>query len=124
MKKLNSSFYVILIVITAFCNATCGKDGSGGGGGNAILLGDLVGFWQSGSDSFTFSGQDNKLGGTGTVGGRSGNVANGKINNDLVTFDLVFNDDNSIKSYKGTIDASKKILMLTSSGTTTTFTKQ
>ncbi|MFC0516439.1 hypothetical protein ACFFGT_19685 [Mucilaginibacter angelicae] len=125
MKKLNYPLYVILIIIAAFSTTTCGKSDSGGGGGGVIvLLGDLIGFWQSGSDSFTFDGQDGKLGGTGTIGGRSGDVTNSKIDKTLVTFDLVFNDDNSVKSYSGTIDQSKKVLKLTSSGTTATFTKQ
>jgi hypothetical protein len=125
MKKLNSPLYVILIVITAFCTSTCGKSSDGGGGGGVIvLLGDLIGFWQSGNDSFTFDGQGGQLGGSGTVGGRSGEVTNGKIDKYLVTFDLVFDDDNSVKSYKGTIDESKKVLKLTSPGSTATFTKQ
>ncbi|MDB5146262.1 MAG: hypothetical protein JWQ57_282 [Mucilaginibacter sp.] len=123
MKKLNYPLYVILIVIAAFSTTTCGKSDSGGGG-VIVLLGDLIGFWQSGSDSFTFDGQNGQLGGTGTVGGRSGDVTNSKIDKTLVTFDLVFNDNNSVKSYSGTIDASKKVLKLTSSGTTATFTKQ
>lgn len=75
MKKLNSPLYVILIVIIAFCTTTCGKssDGGGGGGGGVIvLLGDLIGFWQTSSDSFTFGEQNGKLSGSGTVGGRSG----------------------------------------------------
>lgn len=124
MKKLKSPLYVILIVITVFLSTTCGKDAGGGIGGVAVLLGDLIGFWQSGNDSFTFDGQNGLLGGTGTVGGRSGDVTNSKIDKTLVTFDLVFNDNNSVKSYQGTIDESKKVLKLTSLGTTTTFTKQ
>jgi hypothetical protein len=126
MKKLNSPLYVILIVVTAFFTTTCGKTDSGGGGGGGgviVLLGDLIGFWQSGSDSFTFENQDGKLGGSGTVGGKTGQVSNSKINNTLVTFDLTF-DDNSVKSYSGTIDQSKKVLTLTSGGTTATFNKQ
>jgi len=121
MKKLNSSLYVILFVITGFCTTNCGKDSSGGGG-VAVLLGDLIGFWQSGSDSFTFDDQGGQLGGSGTVGGKTGTVTNASINNTVVTFDLVFNVGKT--SYSGTIDASKKILKLTSSGATITFTKQ
>jgi len=126
MKKLNSPLYVILIVIVAFCTTTCGKssDGGGGGGGVIVLLGDLIGFWQTSSDSFTFGEQNGKLSGSGTVGGRSGDVTNSKIDKYQFSFDLVFNDDNSIKSYTGTIDQSKKVIKLTSGGTTTTFNKQ
>ncbi|WPU98465.1 hypothetical protein SNE26_20785 [Mucilaginibacter sp. cycad4] len=125
MKKLISPLYVILIVITTFCTTNCGKSSDGGGGGGVIvLLGDLIGFWQSGNDSFTFDGQGGQLGGTGTVGGRSGAVTNSKIDKYLVTFDLVFEDDHSVKNYSGTIDQSKKILKLTSSGATATFNKQ
>lgn len=125
MKKLKSPLYVILIVISAFCTTSCGKDdGGGGGGGVAVLLGDLFGFWQSGNDSFTFNGLDDKLGGTGTVGGKTGTVGNGKINKTIVTFDLVFDDNSGTKSYSGTIDATKTKLKLTSGSTTTTFTKQ
>lgn len=126
MKKLNSPLYVILIVIVAFCTTTCGKssDGGGGGGGVIVLLGDLIGFWQTSSDSFTFGEQNGKLSGSGTVGGRSGDVTNSKIDKYQFSFDLVFNDDNSVKSYTGTIDQSKKVIKLTSGGTTTTFNKQ
>lgn len=126
MKKLNSPLYVILIVIMALCTSTCGKsgDGGGGGGGVIVLLGDLIGFWQTDSDSFTFGNQDGKLSGSGTVGGRSGDVTNSKIEKYQFSFDLVFNDDNSVKSYTGTIDESKKVIKLTSGGTTTTFNKQ
>ncbi|WP_183560120.1 hypothetical protein [Mucilaginibacter sp. SP1R1] len=127
MKKLNSPLYVILIVISAFCTTSCSKDDSGGGGdggGVAVLLGDLFGFWQNGNDSFTFNGLDNQLGGTGTVGGKTGTVTNGKINKTIVTFDLVFDDNSGTKSYSGTIDATKTKLKLTSGGTTATFTKQ
>jgi hypothetical protein len=122
MKKLKLTLCVILIVITALGTSRCGKEG--GGGGIAILLGDLIGFWQNANDSFIFQEQEGQLGGTGTIGGRSGNVINSKINNDLVTFDLVFNDDNSVKSYTGSIDASKKNLKLVSAGTAATFAKQ
>jgi hypothetical protein len=122
MKKLNSSLYTILIVITFICTASCGKE-SGGGGGIAVLLGDLIGFWQSGTDSFTFQDDNSKLGGSGEFGGRNGTVNNSKINNTSFTFDLVF-DDQTVKSYSGTIDATKKVLKLTSSGTTFTFNKQ
>ncbi|MDB5089670.1 MAG: hypothetical protein JWR09_3664 [Mucilaginibacter sp.] len=124
MKKLNLSFYVILIVIVAFCTTNCGKDSNSGGGGVAVLLGDLIGFWQNNNDSFTFQDQGGQLGGSGTIGGRSGTVTNSKINNTLFTFDLIFDDDKTVKSYQGTIDGSKKVLKLTSSGTTNTFTKQ
>lgn len=126
MKKLNSPLYVILIVIVAFCTTTCGKssDGGGGGGGVIVLLGDLIGFWQTSSDSFTFGEQNGKLSGSGTVGGRSGDVTNSKIEKYQFSFDLVFNDDNSVKSYTGTIDQSKKVLKLTSGGATATFNKQ
>ena len=126
MKKLNSSLYTILIVITFICTTSCGKEsGSGGGGGGiAVLLGDLIGFWQSGTDSFTFQEDNGKLGGTGEFGGRGGVVNNSKINNTSFTFDLTFDDDQSVKSYSGTIDATKKVLKLTSSGTTFTFNKQ
>jgi hypothetical protein len=126
MKKLNSSLYTILIVITFICTTSCGKEsgGSGGGGGIAVLLGDLIGFWQSGSDSFTFQEDNGKLGGSGEFGGRNGTVNNSKINNTSFTFDLTFDDDNSVKSYSGTIDATKKVLKLTSSGATFTFNKQ
>lgn len=125
MKKLNSSLYTILIVITFICTASCGKESSGGGGGGgiAVLLGDLIGFWQSGTDSFTFQDDNSKLGGSGEFGGRNGTVNNSKINNTSFTFDLVF-DDQTVKSYSGTIDATKKVLKLTSSGTTFTFNKQ
>jgi hypothetical protein len=122
MKKLNLSFYVILIVIIAFCTTNCGKDSSGGGG-VAVLLGDLIGFWQNNSDSFTFQDQGGQLGGFGTIDNRSGTVTNSKINNTSFTFDFIFDDDKTVKSYQGTIDATKKILKLTSSGTTSTFTK-
>lgn len=128
MKKLNPPLYVILIVIMAFCTKNCGKSGDGGGGGGGggviVLLGDLIGFWQTSSDSFTFGNQDNKLSGSGTVGGRSGDVTNSKIDKYQFSFDLVFSDDNSVKSYTGTIDQSKKIIKLTSGGTTTAFNKQ
>lgn len=126
MKKLNSSLYTILIVITFICITSCGKEsgGGGGGGGIAVLLGDLIGFWQSGNDSFTFQEDNGKLGGSGTVGGRSGTVNNSKINSTSFTFDLTFDDDQTVKSYSGTIDATKKVLKLTSSGTTFTFNKQ
>ncbi|SHM98190.1 hypothetical protein [Mucilaginibacter sp. OK098] len=123
MKKLNLSFYVILIVIVAFCTTNCGKDSNSGGGGVAVLLGDLIGFWQNNSDSFTFQDQGGQLGGSGTINNRSGTVTNSKINNTSFTFDLIFDDDKTVKGYQGTIDATKKILKLTS-GTTNTFTKQ
>jgi hypothetical protein len=124
MKKLNYPLYVILIVIAAF-STTCGKssDGGGGGGGVIVLLGDLIGFWQHDPDSFTFDGQDNKLGGSGTVGGQTGTVTNSKIDNYQFSFDLVF-ADNSLKSYTGTIDETKKVIKLTTGGTTTAFNKQ
>jgi hypothetical protein len=124
MKKLNYPLYVILIVIAAF-STMCGKssDGGGGGGGVIVLLGDLIGFWQHDSDSFTFDGQDNKLGGSGTVGGQTGTVTNSKIDNYQFSFDLVF-ADNSLKSYTGTIDETKKVIKLTTGGTTTAFNKQ
>lgn len=120
MKKLNSSVYVILFVITCFFTTNCGKDSSGGG--VAVLLGDLIGFWQSGSDSFTFQDQGGQLGGSGTVGGKTGTVTNASINNTVFTFDLVFNVGKT--SYSGTIDASKKVLKLTASGATVNFNKQ
>ncbi|HEX8020597.1 hypothetical protein [Mucilaginibacter sp.] len=126
MKKLNSPLYVILIVIMALCTSTCGKssDGGGGGGGGVIvLLGDLIGFWQTDSDSFTFGNQDGKLSGSGTVGGKTGDVTNSKIDKYQFSFDLLFSD-NSTKSYTGTIDESKKSIKLTTGGTTTTFNKQ
>ncbi|QEM12766.1 hypothetical protein [Mucilaginibacter rubeus] len=126
MKKLNLPLYVILIVIAGFCTTTCGKssDGGGGGGGGVIvLLGDLIGFWQHDTDSFTFDGQDNKLGGSGTVGGQTGTVSNSKIDKYQFSFDLVF-ADNSVKSYTGTIDDTKKVIKLTTGSTTTTFNKQ
>jgi hypothetical protein len=125
MRKLNSPLYVILIVIMAFCTSTCGKssDGGGGGGGVIVLLGDLIGFWQTDNDSFTFGNQDGKLSGSGTVGNRTGDVTNSKIDKYQFSFDLLFND-NSVKSYTGTIDESKKSIKLTSGGITTTFNKQ
>jgi hypothetical protein len=125
MRKLNSPLYVILIVIMAFCTSTCGKsgDGGGGGGGVIVLLGDLIGFWQTDNDSFTFGNQDGKLSGSGTVGNKTGDVTNSKIDKYQFSFDLLFND-NSVKSYTGTIDESKKSIKLTSGGTTTTFNKQ
>jgi hypothetical protein len=125
MKKLNSPLYVILIVIMAFCTSSCGKsgDGGGGGGGVIVLLGDLIGFWQTDNDSFTFGNQDGKLSGSGTVGNKTGDVTNSKIDKYQFSFDLLFND-NSVKSYTGTIDESKKSIKLTSGGTTTTFNKQ
>lgn len=127
MKKLNPPLYVILIFIIALGTASCGKSGDGGGGGGGgviVLLGDLIGFWQTSSDSFTFGNEDGKLAGSGTIGGRSGDVTNSKIDKYQFSFDLVFSDDNSVKSYTGTIDQSKKIIKLTSGGTTTTFNKQ
>jgi hypothetical protein len=124
MRKLNSPLYVILIVIMAFCTSTCGKSGDGGGGGGVIvLLGDLIGFWQTDNDSFTFGNQDGKLSGSGTVGNKTGDVTNSKIDKYQFSFDLLFND-NSVKSYTGTIDESKKSIKLTTGGTTTTFNKQ
>jgi hypothetical protein len=125
MRKLNSPLYVILIVIMAFCTSTCGKsgDGGGGGGGVIVLLGDLIGFWQTDNDSFTFGNQDGKLSGSGTVGNKTGDVTNSKIDKYQFSFDLLFND-NSVKSYTGTIDESKKSIKLTTGGTTTTFNKQ
>jgi hypothetical protein len=125
MRKLNSPLYVILIVIMAFCTSSCGKsgDGGGGGGGVIVLLGDLIGFWQTDNDSFTFGNQDGKLSGSGTVGNKTGDVTNSKIDKYQFSFDLLFND-NSVKSYTGTIDESKKSIKLTTGGTTTTFNKQ
>jgi hypothetical protein len=123
MRKLNSPLYVILIVIMAFCTSTCGKSGDGGGGGVIVLLGDLIGFWQTDNDSFTFGNQDGKLSGSGTVGNKTGDVTNSKIDKYQFSFDLLFND-NSVKSYTGTIDESKKSIKLTTGGTTTTFNKQ
>jgi len=122
MKKLNSSIYIILILITAFCLATCSKDSSDSG--TAILLEDLPGFWQSGNDSFTFQKDNNQLDGSGEIGGRSGEVTNGVFNKTTVTFNFVFDDNKSVRSYKGTIDKTKKKLTLTSSAGTSTFTKQ
>jgi hypothetical protein len=128
MKKLNSSLCIILLVISAFSVTSCGKGGdgdSGGGGGIIVLLGDLIGFWQSSSnDSFTFNDNGGQLGGVGTVGGRSGTVSNGVTNKTVITFNLTFDDNHSVKSYQGTIDATKKILKLTSAGITETFNKQ
>jgi hypothetical protein len=125
MRKLNSPLYVILIVIMAFCTSTCGKSGDGGsgGGGVIVLLGDLIGFWQTDNDSFTFGNQDGKLSGSGTVGNKTGDVTNSKIDKYQFSFDLLFND-NSVKSYTGTIDESKKSIKLTTGRTTTTFNKQ
>ncbi|WP_413670014.1 hypothetical protein ACEN9X_08805 [Mucilaginibacter sp. Mucisp86] len=127
MKKLNPPLYVILIVIIAFGTTTCGKSsdggGGGGGGGVIVLLGDLIGFWQTSTDSFTFGNQDGKLSGSGTVGGKTGDVTNSKIDKYQFSFDLLFND-NSTKSYTGTIDESKKVIKLTTGGTTTAFNKQ
>jgi len=123
MKKLSTSFYIILIAVTAaFCVATCSKNNDDSG--NAIFLGDLVGFWQSGTDSFTFQDDSGKLDGSGEIGGRSGEVTNGVFTKTTVTFNLVFDDDKSVRSYKGTIDKTKKILTLTSSAGKSTFTKQ
>ena len=123
MKKLSTSFYIILIAVTAaFCVATCSKNNDDSG--NAIFLGDLVGFWQSGNDSFTFQQDNGQLDGSGEIGGRSGEVTSGVFTKTTVTFNLVFDDDKSVRSYKGTIDKTKKILTLTSSAGKSTFTKQ
>lgn len=122
MKKLNSCVYIILILITAFCFATCSKDSSDSG--NAILLEDLPGFWQSGTDSFTFQNDSGKLDGSGEIGGKSGEVKNGVFSKTSVTFDFVFDESKIVVSYKGTIDKTKKILTLTSSAGKSTFTKQ
>jgi hypothetical protein len=122
MKKLNSSICIILIVITAFCTTTCSKDK--GSDSIPILLGNLEGFWKSGNDSFTFQDQDGKLAGSGFIGGRNGDIDNSNISGKVFTFDLKF-ADNSIKSYSGTMLASKTTLKLTLLGeNTTTFTKQ
>ena len=121
MKKLNSSIYIMLILVTAFFVATCSKNSDGG---TAILLGDAIGFWQSGNDSFTFQQDNGQLDGSGEIGGRSGEVTNGVFNKTTMTFNLVFDDDKSVRSYKGTIDKTKKKLTLTWSGGTSTFTKQ
>ncbi|TSJ43403.1 hypothetical protein FO440_04205 [Mucilaginibacter corticis] len=121
MKKLNVSYYIILIAIATFFIAGCSKDSDSG---TAIFLGDLAGFWQSGNDSFTFQQDNGQLDGSGEIGGRSGEVTNGVFSKTTVTFNLVFDDDKSVRSYKGTIDKTKKILTLTSSAGKSTFTKQ
>jgi hypothetical protein len=124
MKKLKLALYTTLIFFTATCVTSCTKDGGGGdGGGTAVLLGDLIGFWQNNTDSFTFQNTNGQLDGSGTIGGKTGKVANGVFNKSVVTFSLTFTD-NSVKNYSGTIDATKKKLTLSSSGETATFTKQ
>ena len=122
MKKLSSAIYIVLILVTAFSISSCSKDNTDNG--NAILLDDIIGFWQSGNDSFTFQQDNGQLDGSGEIGGRSGEVTNGVFTKTTVAFNLVFDDDKSVRSYKGTIDKTKKILTLTSSAGKSTFTKQ
>ena len=121
MKKLNLTIYCILILITTFCLAGCGK---GSDSGTIIILDDAVGFWQSGNDSFTFQKDNDQLDGSGEIGGKSGEVTNGSFNKTVMYFDFVFDQDKSVRSYKGTMDKTKRILTLTWSGGKSTFTKQ
>ena len=125
MKKLNSSLCIILIVITAFCTTTCSK----GSDDIPILLGNLGGFWKSGDDSFTFQDKDGQLAGSGFIGGRKGDIANGIISDKVFTFDLIYNDDVKKKKhpYRGTMMPSKTVITLTllePAGRSVDFTKQ